>query len=128
MSSPFSPPTDELQALRAELASLKGELRVVTVERDLLREKLKAFQRQLFGAKSEARDGDQRDLFLNEAEALAAGSEAAQESAPEDDVEKLARTSARSAGASPWIRCCLARSCAMSCPKPNASALMTARH
>jgi transposase len=87
MPSPSSPPTDELQALRAELASLKGELRVVTVERDLLRERLKAFQRQLFGAKSEARDGDQRDLFLNEAEALAAGCEAAQESAPEDDVE-----------------------------------------
>jgi len=31
--------TDKLQALRAELAAMKGELRVVTVERDLLREK-----------------------------------------------------------------------------------------
>lgn len=46
MPSPSSPPTDELQALRAELAFLKGELRVVTVERDLLRERLKAFQRK----------------------------------------------------------------------------------
>ncbi len=44
MPPPSSSPTDELQALRAELAAMKGELRVVTVERgDLLREKLKAY-------------------------------------------------------------------------------------
>jgi hypothetical protein len=41
---PAMPPSssssaDELQALRAELAAMKGELRVVTVERYLLREK-----------------------------------------------------------------------------------------
>jgi hypothetical protein len=40
MPPPSSSPTDELQALRAELAAMKSELRVVTVERDLLREKL----------------------------------------------------------------------------------------
>lgn len=50
---------------------MRGELRVTKVERDLLKEQLKAYKRRLFGAKSEARSGDQRDLFLNEAEALA---------------------------------------------------------
>jgi transposase len=49
---------------------LRGELRVTKVERDLLKEQLGAFQRQLFGAKSEACGAEQRDLFLNEAEAL----------------------------------------------------------
>ncbi len=68
---------DELAALIAErdaaLAdsrALRGELRVTRVERDLLKEQLKALQRELFGAKSEARSAEQRDLFLNEAEAL----------------------------------------------------------
>ncbi|MGN8139244.1 transposase domain-containing protein, partial [Paraburkholderia sp. 22099] len=82
-----SSPTDELQALRAELAAMKSELRVVTVERDLLREKLKAFQRQLFAAKSEVRGAEQRDLFLNEAEAGATGSEPAQEAQTEQSIE-----------------------------------------
>lgn len=41
------------------------------VERDLLKEQLKAYERRLFGAKSEVRSTEQRDLFLNEAEALA---------------------------------------------------------
>ena len=71
--------TDELQALRAELAATKGELRVVTVERDLLREKLMAYQRPLFASKSEMRGAEQHDLFLNEAEALAMGCEPVQE-------------------------------------------------
>jgi transposase len=87
MPPPSSSPTDELQALRAELAAMKSELRVVTVERDLLREKLKAFQRQLFAAKSEARGSEQRDLFLNEAEAAATGSEPAQETEAEQSIE-----------------------------------------
>jgi transposase len=58
-------------AVLAEHELVRGELRVTKVERDLLKEQLKAFQRQLFGAKSEARSAEQRDLFLNEAEALA---------------------------------------------------------
>jgi transposase len=65
---------DELNALiaaRDERDALRGELRVTKVERDLLKEQLKAFERRLFGAKSEARSDAQRDLFLNEAEALA---------------------------------------------------------
>lgn len=62
---------EELAALIAERDALRGELRVTKVERDLLKEQLKAFERRLFGAKSEARSDAQRDLFLNEAEALA---------------------------------------------------------
>src|SRR5450830_565004 len=61
----------ERDAALAERDAARGELRVTKVERDLLKEQLKAFERRLFGAKSEARSTDQRDLFLNEAEALA---------------------------------------------------------
>ncbi|MDN3370313.1 IS66 family transposase [Ralstonia pseudosolanacearum] len=86
---------EELEALRAqrdlllgERDTLKGELRVVMVERDLLLERLKAFQRQLFAAKSEARGSQQKDLFLNEAEALGASAAAqpAEEESDEIDV------------------------------------------
>lgn len=62
---------EELSALIAERDALAGALRVATTERDLALERLRAFQRQLFAAKSEARGTDQKDLFLNEAEALA---------------------------------------------------------
>ena len=55
----------------AERESLRGEVRALKVERDLLQEKLKAFLRKLFDAKSEARGTDQKDLFFNEAESLA---------------------------------------------------------
>ncbi|WP_010121840.1 hypothetical protein, partial [Burkholderia oklahomensis] len=61
----------ERDAMLAERDALRGELRVTKVERDLLKKQLKAYERRLFGAKSEARSADQRDLFLNEAEALA---------------------------------------------------------
>lgn len=73
----------------AERESLKGQLRSVTVERDLLQERLKAFLRKLFAAKSEARGTDQQDLFLNEAEALAPTPDApvAQEDESADSVE-----------------------------------------
>jgi transposase len=64
---------EEFNALITERDALRGELQVVKVERDLLQEKLKAYLRKLFAAKSEARGSDQADLFLNEAEALAAG-------------------------------------------------------
>jgi transposase len=72
------PTAEEFAALQQALAeatrrseSLVGELRVVTTERDLALQRLRALQRQLFAAKSEARSTDQKDLFLNEAEALA---------------------------------------------------------
>jgi transposase len=61
----------ERDGLRGERDHLQGKVRMLTVERDLLQEKLKAFLYKLFAAKSEARGAHQRDLFLNEAEALA---------------------------------------------------------
>jgi transposase len=78
----------QAQTLQQHADALQGELRVRTVERDLLREQIKAFQRKLFAARSEARGSEQSDLFLNEAEALAAGTSAApaQESEPEIEV------------------------------------------
>jgi len=70
----------ERDAAIVERDAARGELRVTRVERDLLKEQLKAFERRLFGAKSEVRSTEQRDLFLNEAEALAqAGAQPAQE-------------------------------------------------
>ena len=72
------PTAEEFTALQQALAeatrrseSLLGELRVVTTERDMALERLRALQRSLFAAKSEARGSEQKDMFLNEAEALA---------------------------------------------------------
>jgi hypothetical protein len=50
-----------------EREALRGELKVVKIERDLLQEKLNAFLRKLFAAKSEASSNGQSELF-NEAE------------------------------------------------------------
>lgn len=44
----------ERDAVLAERDALRGELRVTKVERDLLKEQLKAFERRLFGAKRAA--------------------------------------------------------------------------
>lgn len=82
---------EELQMLRqaaAERDALCGELRIVTVERDLLKERMKSFLRQLFAARSEARGSEQKDLFFNEAEveATSASSLPAQEEAVGVDV------------------------------------------
>ncbi|WP_322067352.1 IS66 family transposase [Burkholderia ubonensis] len=69
---------EEYQALitaRAERDTLRGELRLVTAERDLAEERLRAYKRELFGTSSEARDADQLGLF-NEAEALAPSADA----------------------------------------------------
>jgi transposase len=61
----------EREALSEQHEALAGELRVVRTERDLLKERLKAFMRRLFAAKSEVRGSEQKDLFFNEAETLA---------------------------------------------------------
>ena len=60
----------ERNSIRQERDALQGETRVLKVERDLLKERLSAFIRKLFAAKSEARGRDQKDLFFDEAEAL----------------------------------------------------------
>jgi transposase len=85
--------TEEFNALIVERDTLRGELQVVKVERDLLQERLKAFLRQLFAAKSEVRGTEQRDLFLNEAEALApTGTPVDQEDEFDDGVEVAGHT------------------------------------
>ncbi|MFM9969162.1 MAG: IS66 family transposase [Burkholderiales bacterium] len=60
-----------LDRSESEREALRGELRVVRTERDLLKERLSVFIRRLFAAKSEARGTEQKDLFFNEAEQLA---------------------------------------------------------
>lgn len=71
------------EALHTKYQALHGELRVVRTERDLLKERLSAFMRRLFAAKSEARGTEQKDLFFNEAEALAPAAQPEEASAKE---------------------------------------------
>lgn len=86
------PTADEFAALKQALAeasrrseSLAGELRVVRTERDLLKEQLNKFKRQLFAAKSEVSGLHQKDMFFNEAEVLGTNATPAQEEVDEDD-------------------------------------------
>lgn len=78
----------ERQSLLADQHKLTQQLRLVTVERDLLKERVDAFLRQLFASKSEARAHPaQRDMFINEAEALApSGQPIAEEATPDTAV------------------------------------------
>ena len=86
------PTAEEFAALQKALAqatqtseSLAGELRITRAERDLLKEQLNKFKRQLFAAKSEASAGHQKDMFFNEAEALGAAAQPTQEETQADD-------------------------------------------
>jgi transposase len=85
MTTTITLTTEDYQALLGEQQRLAHQLRLMTVERDLLKERLDAFLYRLFAAKSEARANPaQRDLFLNEAEALApTGAPVAEEATPE---------------------------------------------
>jgi transposase/regulator of replication initiation timing len=65
------------EALRSERQTLIGENRVLRVERDLLKEQLARAMHKMFAAKSEARGSEQKDMFFNEAEGLAAATQAA---------------------------------------------------
>ncbi len=65
--------------------SLVGELRITRAERDLLKEQLNKFKRQLFAAKSEVSATHQKDMFFNEAEDLGAGAQPAQEESEPDN-------------------------------------------
>ena len=87
------PTPEEFAALQKALAdalednaSLKGELRVTRTERDLFKEQLSKFKRQLFAASSEA-SAHQKDLFFNEAESLGAQAELAAEETDDDKVD-----------------------------------------
>ena len=67
------------QALQTSLSQqekLTSELRFVSTERDLFKQRLDKMLRKFFAAKSEARGTEQKDMFFNEAEALAAVAQA----------------------------------------------------
>jgi len=89
-----TPTLEQIQALQQALAearqhneALAGELRVTRTERDLLKEQLNKFKRQLFAASSEVTGQHQKDMFFNEAEGLGAQAEpAAEEAAPGDET------------------------------------------
>ena len=86
--------TEDYQAFLSEQQRLANQLRLVTVERDLLKERMNAFLHRLYAAKSEARANPaQRDLFLNEAEALAPnGAPIAEEAAEPQAIEIAGHT------------------------------------
>ena len=96
---PFAEQFQALQQALAEAArrsdeaaarnvALIGEMRVLRTERDLLKEQLEKFKRQLFAAKSEKTGEvlgtDQKDMFFNEAEQLGATAEPAAEEVADD--------------------------------------------
>jgi len=73
------------ESLAGELRTTTGELRITRAERDLLKEKLARFTRQLFAASSEAAVL-QKDMFFNEAEDLGAQAEPAAEEREGEDA------------------------------------------
>jgi transposase len=95
------PTAQEIAALRQALSDaiergeqaarrsdeLAGELRVVRTERDLLKEQLNRFKRQLFDAKSEVSAAHQKDMFFNEAEIEGAQAEPAAEEAEGETID-----------------------------------------
>jgi transposase len=101
MTTTITLSTEDYQALLSEQQRLANQLRLVTVERDLLKERVDAFLHRLYAAKSEARANPaQRDLFLNEAEALAPqGTPIAEEALPE--VLEVAAHSRKKRGRKP---------------------------
>ena len=96
------PTPDEFAALQRALAeatqrnaALSGELRVRRTERNLLKEQLNQFKRQLFAAKNEVLGTHQKDMFFNEAEAEGATAQPAGEEAGDDRVEVPAHKRAK---------------------------------
>jgi transposase len=78
------------EALAGELRTTAGELRIVRTERDLLKEQLNKYKRQLFAASSEVSAQHQKDMFFNEAESLGAQAEpAAEEPGDDSDDDKI---------------------------------------
>ncbi len=74
---------------------------MVTTERDLALERLRALQRKLFAAKSEARGTEQKDLFLNEAEALAPSAQTLPAETDEEDSTQVAGHKRKKRGRKP---------------------------
>lgn len=92
---------EALHLERKERERLAGELRLTRTERDLLRERLLALQRKLFAAKSEVRGSDQKDLFLNEAEALAPTDQTPAAEADEEESTQVAGHKRKKRGRKP---------------------------
>ena len=67
----------ERDAAQAQRDSLAGENRLLRAQRDLLQEKLNKMMRKIFAPSSEVLGTHQKDMFFNEAEALAAATKAA---------------------------------------------------
>jgi transposase len=80
-----------IATLEQEREALQQEAKLLRVERDLYKERVAAFERQLFAAKSEQRGVHQRDLFFNEAEALAPASPAPKVRVPAHERAKRGR-------------------------------------
>ena len=96
------PTAEEIAALRQALSEavargeeLAGELRVVRTERDLLKEQLNRFKRQLFDAKSEVSAGHQKDMFFNEAELVGAQAQPATAETEDDKIDVPAHQRAK---------------------------------
>ena len=96
------PTAEEIAALRQALSdalgrndSLASELRVVRTERDLLKEQLNRFKRQLFDAKSEVSAVHQKDLFFNEAEVQGAQAQPAAEQTEDETIDVPAHQRAK---------------------------------
>src|SRR5574343_1884681 len=88
MTTTITLSSDDYQALLSEQQRLANQLPLVTIERDCLKERVDAFLHRLYAAKSEARANPaQRDLFLNEAEALAPNGTPVAEETPPETVE-----------------------------------------
>ncbi|WP_296792302.1 IS66 family transposase, partial [Variovorax sp.] len=81
---------EAFDSLQREHDEARSMLRLVTAERDLAEERLRAYRRELFGAKSEIRSSEQLGLF-NEAEALGANTTPAQEDTPGTTVAEHTR-------------------------------------
>ena len=85
------PTPEEIQALKKALSDALGEVRVLRSERDLLKEQLARFKRQLFDAKSEKMGevgaAHQKDMFFNEAEVEGAQAQPAAAETEDDKID-----------------------------------------
>jgi transposase len=74
---------------------VRVRLRQPPPQRDLLKEQLRRFKRQLFDAKSEAGAAQQKDMFFNEAEAEGAQAQPAAEETDDDKIDVPAHRRAK---------------------------------
>ena len=120
------PTPEEIEALKKALSDALGEVRVLRNERDLLKEQLNRFKRQLFDAKSEVSAAHQKDMFFNEAEVEGAQAQPAAAETEDEKVEVPAHQRAKR-GRKPLDPRCRGTCGATNYPKTNACAHTTAR-